>query len=131
MKKSILLLCAVLMTFCFNACDDDEQVVYPYTYGITGYASSGLQDLTLLTTYLKGKGCFMDYKTFTGKNVAEIDAAAKTDFAEYAKKISVDEIKQLGLAKGCTFEYSVSRSKDPKVAGSGAVIIDKFSYVQE
>lgn len=24
MKKSILLLCAVLMAFCFNACDDDE-----------------------------------------------------------------------------------------------------------
>lgn len=131
MKKNILL-CIAMLALGLAACDKEKVAVsFSYNYGITGYNSDAKDSLECIQNYLEKKGCFIGTKSFRGKNLSEMDETVKNDFQKEIEKISIEEIKQLGLKKEASFTYSASRPVDPTSTSSNIVILKKFSYTEK
>lgn len=131
MKKiynSLSLICISLFALLsFTSCEPDMETEV-YSFGISQYHSSKLEDLGKITNYLKSKQCPMAAEIFVAKSLSETDKMAADFFNEHISKISVADIQGLGLDKGTSFTYSASRYVDSSDPKSETVIVASFKY---
>lgn len=119
---SILCLCL----FCFSSCEDNDPVSEVYSFGLFEIKGS-FDDMAKVENFLKLNDCPTNkIQLYTAKNLAETDKKAKEDFDKIVSKLSVDEIKALGLLASCSFTYAVARSDE----NHETVYAASFSYPQ-
>src|SRR5574344_1636974 len=129
----IALICVILAAVtALTGCKKNETVSYPYAVGIMDLSASNFTDLGIITSYLETKGLKNnDVITGRGKDAAEADADAKSQFAKKKALLVYSEVAELGLDPKTTFSYSISRYANPEDPNSEVISIDSWYYPEK